>query len=180
MKKKKFLSLAMACVMACSLATTAFAASDPTLDIKASYNEGASADKVVSYSYAWDKDLSFTYSTGSKGTWNPETHTYSGGSQNGSWTANGSTEVKVTNHSNCAVKCNFSYAPAAGFEDITVGATDQGQTIASAEGTAYDSAPSHTFNLGIVKGDGDTMPALPSETADNTVIGTVTLVVRAA
>lgn len=56
-------------------------------------------------------NLSFTYNEEAKGTWNPNTHTYSGGQAAG-W-APGKVDITITNHSNTAVAATPSYEAAA-------------------------------------------------------------------
>ena len=173
--KAKLLSVAMTGVMVVGMAVPALAADAPTLTIKGSYSGESSATPVVSYSYNWDEDLSFTYSAGSKGTWNPQTHTYSGASDAGTWTSNGNSNITVTNHSNVPVKVNIGWKANSGFENVKFGVTTYGATIATAEGTAVADAPKQTFKIGPTQDSA----GLPAGT-NNAAIGTLTLNVASA
>lgn len=169
---KKMLVSALAAAMLCATAVPAFAA-DPSMVVKGTYSAEAGAKPVVAYGYTWDEDLAFTYHPASKGDWDPETHTYQGGSAEGAWEANGNTELKVVNHSNVAVDVTLAWKSNTGFEDVSVGATDPDFTLETAEGTEYDAAPSKTVNIGVVEGALD-------EGETDVAMGTLTLMVRQA
>lgn len=172
--KRRVLVALLVVVMAVSLTVPAFAA-DPSTTIYGTYSAEAAADKVISFGYNWNENMSFTYSAGSKGTWDPSTHSYSGGSNEGKWTADGSTDVTVTNHSNTAITVTLVFTANSGYESIKVGATDNGFTLATAEGTAVADAPSKTVKVGMTADSG----ALPEGTT-NVALGTLTLKVTAA
>jgi len=150
-----------------------------TKDVTASYVD-AVADAKVSIGYSWGS-MEFTYSESSKDTWDPKTHTYSGGGGAGGWTcASGANAVKVVNHSNCAVNVGLNFNANSNYSGITGnfaatkldGEDTPKSTIPSAEGTTVAEAPNRTFYLNL---EG----ALPSGTT-NAVIGTLTLNVTQA
>lgn len=128
---------------------------------------------MIAFAYQWDDDLSFTYHAADKGTWNPETHEYEGASDEGAWSANGDTTLKVTNHSNVPVDVTLAWQSNSGFEDVKVGATEPSFKLATAEDTDYSAAPSKTVTLGVAEG------ALDEGEVDVSM-GTLTLMVRQA
>ena len=82
MKKILFLVLALALVM--SLGIPAFAAEingDNSKDVTANYQAGEASQKVYLVDIVWGS-LEFTYTDASEGTWDPETHTYTGTAEN--------------------------------------------------------------------------------------------------
>ena len=177
---KKFFAFVSALALALSLAAVpAFAAGD-TIDtatgssshaVKATYDDGSGSGSgggtiVYSVNIEWGA-MEFTYTAASKGQWNPDTHAY-GEDTKASWTSNGSNTVKITNHSNAAVKATLSYTAATGFEEI-IGSFDNATiNLATAEGTTLANAPTETARLTLTG-------ELASTTTDNTTIGTVTV-----
>lgn len=158
---KKFASLILALAMTFSLCISAGAVSPiealgngdgkpVTLTVR-STAEGA----VVYYVAVTWKSLDFTYETqNTKGVWDPDTHSYSGGSSAGWKTTNeydvveGDTitrhnAVTVTNHSNAPVAvsaaANVGNA-VSGITMITAPYNNLSQSLPSAEGKATDAA----------------------------------------
>ncbi len=174
MNMKKITSLLAVAALTCTMGTTAFAADqdgvgtgDHTAEVKGTYQAGGSGAVVYSVDIAWDS-LEFTYTAAGEGTWNPETHEYSGATQ-ASWSE--SKNIVVTNHSNAAVTATASFQADDGYQAVSMTFGDNGQQINSAVGTAVDSAPSATIT---VTPSGD----LPADT--NGTIGSVTLNIAAA
>ena len=62
--------------------------------------------EVVSVDLSWQA-MEFTYTPSSKGTWNPNTHSYDGGSE-ASWSST-SNQITVTNHSNVGITTSFAF-----------------------------------------------------------------------
>ena len=96
MRDKKTAALFLSLALACSVNITAFAAdeSPKTVDqiggsavanVTGTYKEGQSGAARYKVDIAWT-DLSFTYTSGSEGTWDPDTHTYNGATEGG-WAA---------------------------------------------------------------------------------------------
>ena len=137
-------------------------------DVKGTYNAGSSGGVVYSVDIAWT-DMNFTY-TGGEGTWNPETHQYSGSSE-GAWTASNDS-ITVTNHSNAAVKATASYQAETGYESTTMTFGNNGATVATAVGTEVASAPSATITV--------TPGGTLAESANGGKIGTITVSIAAA
>ena len=174
MNMKKITSLLAVAALTCTMGTTAFAADqdgvgtgDHTAEVKGTYQAGGSGAVVYSVDIAWDS-LEFTYTAAGEGTWNPETHEYSGATQ-ASWSE--SKNIVVTNHSNAAVTATASFQADDGYQAVSMTFGDNGQQINSAVGTAVDSAPGATIT---VTPSGD----LPADT--NGTIGSVTLNIAAA
>lgn len=165
---KKILSFVFILVLMMNLCTTAFAAESvtadkgtATIDISATYKAGTTAEDVISVDISWGA-MSFEYSEGAQGRWNPDTHQYVG-SAGSSWSASGN-EITITNHSNVGIRAAFSYTAAV----QTVSGTFSGNalTLATAVGTARDAAPSGSVALTLGG-------SLTAETAGK--VGTVTI-----
>ncbi len=173
MKMKRILTMALSTLMLASALSVPAMAENPTKEVTGTYQADAAAAPVLSMSYSWG-DMKFTYSAGTKGKWDPKTHTYSGASSEGAWTcASGSNKVTVVNHSNVAIKVNYKFTAAIAGIDAQLGTTSGNGVIASAEGTEVANAPSKDFYLTITKG------AL-SEGQTNVTLGTLELSYEAA
>lgn len=172
MNMKKITSLLVAAALTCAMGTTAFAkdgvgtGSYPA-DVKGTYQAGGSGAVVYSVDIAWT-DMSFTY-TGA-GTWDPESHQYSGSSE-GAWAASNDS-ITVTNHSNAAVKATASYQAETGYESTTMTFGNNEATVATAVGTEVDLAPSATITV--------TPGGTLAESANGGKIGTITVSIAAA
>ena len=174
MKIKRLTSLAAAAALVLGLGTPAFAANPieslggtDSAEVKATYQAGGTSATVYNVSIEWDS-LEFTYTAAADGTWDPTTHSYSGGGQ-ASWS--GSKNIVVTNHSNAAVVATASFQADSGYEDVTMTFGNNEQTLQTAEGTAVASAPSATITVT----PGGTLP----ESANGGKIGSVTLTITA-
>lgn len=177
MNMKKITTLLVAAALTCAMGTTAFAADqdgvktgDYTADVKGTYQVGGAGAVVYSVDIAWT-DMSFTYTGAGEGTWDPETHQYSGGSSEGAWTASNDS-ITVTNHSNAAVKATASYQAETGYESTTMTFGNNEATVATAVGTEVDSAPSATITV--------TPGGTLAESANGGKIGTITVSIAAA
>ena len=167
---RKILTLVLALAMVMSMGITAFAAEDlnngegeaATIEISAIYKEGSAADEVVSVDITWGA-MTFTYTDGADGKWDPATHSY-GAKGTGSWAASDNA-ITVTNHSNTGIKATFAYTQAV--ETVTGTFSNEGVLeLATAENTTKDSAPNGTVTLEL----GGTLAA-----ADAGKVGTVTI-----
>ena len=172
---KKLVSMLVAAALVCTMSTTAFAADQDGVgtgsyntDVKGTYQAGSSGDVVYSVDIAWT-DMSFTY-TGGEGTWDPETHQYSGSSE-GAWTASDDS-ITVTNHSNAAVKATAKFEADSGYESTTMTFGNNEATVATAVGTEVASAPSATITV--------TPGGTLAESANGGKIGTITVSIAAA
>ena len=175
--KKRFAVGAMACVMAMSmLSIPAMAANYDGTPVMGKYVEGATAAPVISAGIKAPEEITLVYSTGSKGTWDPKTHTYTGGSEEGQWSVEGDNTITVTNHSNVAVTVTPTYKAEAAYEDVKVGFSKASFTLATAEGTAVAEAPSDSFTVGIAGKNTATLDA-----GDNgQKLGTINVKIAAA
>ena len=167
---KKILSLILALALIMSLSVTAFAAEDngngegeaATIEISAIYKAGDAAKEIVSVDIAWGA-MTFEYTDGADGQWDPATHTY-GAKGKGSWSASDNA-IEVTNHSNVGIKATFTYNKAV--ETVTGTFSNEGViTLASAVNTTVENAPSGSVTLTL----GGTMTA-----ADAGQVGTVVI-----
>ena len=147
---KKITAFALSLILALSVSVTAFAAEtstggDTSIPVNGQYQAGAVSADVISVDIAWDA-MDFTYTAPSKGTWNASEHKYEYGTP-GMWRATSGTDPKITvsNHSNTPVKVGFAFTPKiTGMGGMFVGLEthDNALIIDSAEGTAYENAPS--------------------------------------
>lgn len=135
-------------------------------DVKATYVAGSPDTTIYSVDITWGS-MDFTYTDGSKGTWNPETHSYDDGTD-GKWTATGNT-ITVTNHSNAAVSATISFNT--DITTITPIFDNEVLKLATADGTAVDSAPTATSTLTL---DG----SIESTDIVDGKIGTVTVTIE--
>lgn len=115
---KKMMSLILALMVVMSLSITTFADEDirKSADVKGTYTSGSNGI-VYSVDISW-AGLEFTYNGASKGTWDPENHTYIGATEAG-W-ADGEGTITVTNHSNTDITATPSYAAASGYESASM------------------------------------------------------------
>ena len=148
---KKILSLILALALVMSLSVTAFAAEDngngegeaATIEISAIYKAGDAAAEIVSVDIAWGA-MTFQYTDGADGQWDPATHTY-GAKGKGSWSASDNA-ITLTNHSNTAVKATFTYNKEV--ETVTGTFSNNGVLeLATADGTTKENAPSGSVTL---------------------------------
>ena len=172
---KKIVALALALALALSLATVSASAetisgfgSTASHDVKATYQSGGTGGTVYSVDITWGS-MEFTYTAASAGTWDPETHSTSGGGS-GTWapkTTDGD-KITVTNHSNTGVTASLTYTPVSIYSGIS-GSFDQASlSLATAVGTTVSAAPTGTAKLTL-------SGALDSSVAAGTKIGTITV-----
>ena len=173
---KKIVALALALALALSLATVSASAetisgsgSTASRDVKATYQPGGTGGTVYSVDITWGS-MEFTYTAASAGTWDPETHSTSGGGS-GTWapkTADGD-KITVTNHSNTSVTASLTYTPVSSTYSGISGSFDQASlSLATAVGTTVGAAPTGTAKLTL-------SGALDSSVAAGTKIGTITV-----
>lgn len=138
-----------------------------TIEVKGQYQSGTPASTVYKVDISWG-DMLFTYTAGSQGTWNPQTHSFDNATQ-GSWSsASGSNVITVTNHSNAAVTAGFSYTPGSSYSGITGTFSKSSINLASAVNTQPTAAPSDSTSLTL-------SGTLSSSVTSPTSIGTITV-----
>lgn len=106
------------------LAVTTTPLSPPIgIPVTATYQEIGNTDTVYSVDIIWGS-MNFTYQV-QKGSWDPETHSYST-SSSGTWadpvTGDNnlkSNQLKITNHSNAAVAFSIEYTPNDSYSNIS-------------------------------------------------------------
>ena len=187
MRIKKLTAVAMTGMMVLGMGTSVCAAEPITQiggtasqEVKAKYTATQEAQTVYSVDIAWGS-MEYTYTIDSEGKWNPETHKFDEKSEAGSWScSDGADAVKVTNHSNAAVKAEFSYAAESEYNGITgsfngITGSFDGSTanLVTAEDTTPDEAPTGTVQLTL---NGN----LNKNVKTNTKIGTATVTLNAA
>lgn len=103
------------------------------------YQAGTTSAEVISVDLVWE-NMDFTYTAPSKGTWNPESHSYDGATAGG-WAATNGTDPKITvrNHSNTEIKADFAFS--SGIEGLNGSFTKDAIILNTAVGTERDNAP---------------------------------------
>lgn len=180
---KKLAALALCLTTVFTLGTSASAATLNSTEagsnsakqqITGTYVEDTEAI-VYSVDIKWS-DFKFEYNTGSKGVWDPATHSYSGAIPTGWGDQKGT--ITVTNHSNANVKYTITYNKGNSTYDsfylaqgkgFTTPVTSTGGTLQSAVGKTVENAPSK--NLAFYPGG-----KLPKGT-DNATIGSLTVAI---
>lgn len=184
---KKVLVFPLVAGLALALSITALADSAkqvtptdlPTIPVTGSYQESAGGEIVYSLDIAWG-DMNFVYTKENVGTWDPNTHTYTGGG-NSTWSytpagANGELAgnvIQVTNHSNIAVTCSMDFAVARELETVVRGGFNKSSiNLGSAEGKGVnDESLSDYMELNI-------LGELPEDYINYASIGYVRLTVQ--
>ena len=107
------------------------------IDVNAKYVDGSQTPTVYHVDVSWGA-MEFTYTVSGTKTWNAKAHNYTV-STSGAWTASGN-EITVTNHSNTAVKADFTYAKATDFDTVTGTFSQSSLTLPTADGKAVNDA----------------------------------------
>lgn len=177
MRIKKLTAVAMTGMMVLGMGTSVCAASPitqiggtDTNDVKATYATKSKAQTVYSVDIVWG-NMEYTYTIDSEGTWNPSTHEYDEASETGRWSCDDGAdadEVKVTNHSNAAVKAAFTYEAQSDYQSINGSFDKEDVTLETAEDTEVSEAPTDTATLSL-------NGALKKNVTTPTKIGTATV-----
>ena len=118
---KKLFATLLAVAMLASMSVTAFAAESSTgttnggskeISVNARYVDGVTTPDVISADIEWGA-MEFTYSVDGVNVWDAQNHQYTVTDTTSGWSENGNA-VKVTNHSNVAVKATFTYVAESG------------------------------------------------------------------
>ena len=173
---KKILSLILALALVMSLSVTAFAAEDngngegeaATIEISAIYKAGDAAAEIVSVDISWGA-MTFEYTDGADGKWNPATHTY-GEKGNGTWKAEDNA-ITVTNHSNVEVTVAMALTPVEG-TGVEVSLTGGNGTLAAGVEGDVEGAAAVTGKLTVSGTPNDTV------TAEGIKVGEITVTIE--
>ena len=164
----------MTFIMIIVMATSSFAATgvdnggSETGDVNVIIDK-ENVDIVYSVDIVWES-LEFTYSLGN-GTWDPETHTVTGGSAD--WN-NSEAKITVTNHSNAAVDIK------AVFEDETTTASKNEVTATLSNNDFQLAAGKLNDPDGAAKAQTTVTVSGTPSTEDTFTVGTITVTVSAA
>lgn len=174
MKKLTAAILSLALIL--SLSVTAFAATNDgatgtDIDVNAKYVDGVATATKISVDVTWDA-MEFTYTVSGTKTWDAAKHDYTV-STSGAWSASGN-EIRVTNHSNTAVKAAFSFEALAAYSTVKGIFSENELSLPTAEGKAVDAAELTGKTALTLSG------TLDKSTTAMTKVGTVTVTIREA
>ena len=142
---KKLCLSALALSLALTMGTNVFATQTnigmeggkQDIDVNARYADSVDFPTVYHVDVAWG-EMEFTYTVSGEKLWNPENHEYTI-TVTDEWTATGN-EITVTNHSNTAVKAEFTYTAKNGHNTVTGSFSQNSLTLPTAEGKAVNDA----------------------------------------
>lgn len=154
---KKALSALLVLTMAGCLSLSSFALEETVTSVTDPDNKSdetvhviiggkENLDTVYSVTVNWDS-LDFTYNFTADATWDPATHTYTGGST-GSWANGGTASVKVTNHSNDGVKVAATIDTATK-NGVTASLQNPNFDLTTGEGLTPETADSDTITVSV-------------------------------
>lgn len=152
-----------------------------TADVKASYVKDGSQGATYSVNVTWANMDKFEFTGKTGQTWDPATHTYSGGTGDGSWSNDGGNgTVTVVNHSDVKVNVAASYQAESSYSDISGafalnGGSGSSSTLESGVGRAPEDADQDVFTL-TLSGDGSALAGVTNPAK----VGTATVMISAA
>lgn len=162
---KKLIAMILTVIMLFGMCTTAFAEEVPetkekniTVDYK---NEQPVPNTVFKIDVTWG-NMEFEYSNGTKKVWDPGSHTFtetSGGTVGWSCKDANDNIIKVTNHSNTAIRVMLSYESEAQYSAITGSFDKNTFSVASAVGSDSGAAPTGEASLTLTGALSDTAAA---------------------
>ena len=176
-KTKKLFAVGLAAALICVMTIPAFAEAGGTsfdsqtkttsFDVTGTYEPGGSAATVYSVDISWGS-MDFKYTDASEGTWDPKSHSYSGGS-GGKWSCDeGANVITVKNHSNAGVAVNFTYQSSSDYTAINGDFDKSTLSLDTAVGTEATNPPSGSVSLSLGG-------ALSNTATSGVKIGTVTV-----
>lgn len=134
---------------AATLNSTEAGSNTSNQQVKGTYIDDTNAT-VYSVDIEWS-NFDFEYNTGSKGVWNPATHSYSEAKPAGWGDQTGT--IKMTNHSNAKVGYTLTCSVDSAYRDFYLG-TSKGSmlgkstgTLKTAENTTVENAPSEELTI---------------------------------
>ena len=137
-------------VSAETLSSTANGSNTSSQQVKGTYRDDTTNATVYSVDIEWS-NFNFEYNKGSKGAWNPATHSYSEPKPAGWGDQTGT--IKMTNHSNADVGYTLSCEVDSKYSDFYLGTSKDSMlgsttgTLKTAEKTAVDNAPSKQLTI---------------------------------
>lgn len=148
---KKLFPALLAIMVLAAASLTAFASGNSKnagenteIDVIGKYVEGNAAT-LISVDISWD-DMSFTYNDGER-TWDPDKHEYI--TSDGSWT-NEKKTISVRNHSNTAVRAEFSFTSS--LDGIGGSFGSKTLKLETAVGKAVEAAPAASTDFTVSGG----------------------------
>lgn len=170
---KKILSLVLTLALVMSLGITAFAAElngENSKDVTANYQAGEASQKVYLVDIVWGS-LEFTYTDASEGTWDPETHTYTG-TKAAEWSCEeGANKVAVTNHSNAEVTVEIANSNV--MDGVTLTWDKETLTLPTADNGENGAAGTPTTDSALL-----TVAGTITDTGAKQTLGTVTITLK--
>ena len=136
-------------VSAETLSSTANGSNTSNQQVKGTYTDDTNAT-VYSVDIEWS-NFNFVYNKGSKGAWNPATHTYSEPKPAGWGDQTGT--IKMTNHSNAKVRYTLTCSVDSKYSDFYLGTSKDSMlgsdtgTLKTAENTTVENAPSRELTI---------------------------------
>lgn len=170
---KKILSLVLTLALVMSLGITAFAAElngENSKDVTANYQAGEASQKVYLVDIVWGS-LEFTYTDASEGTWDPETHTYTG-TKAAEWSCEeGANKVAVTNHSNAEVTVEIANSNV--MDGVTLTWDKETLTLPTSDNGENGAAGTPTTDSALL-----TVAGTITDTGAKQTLGTVTITLK--
>lgn len=176
---RKITAFALSLALSLSLCVPTFAAESTVteadgkqeIDVNAKYVDSVETPTVYDVDVAWGA-MEFTYTVSGTKTWDAAKHDYTV-STSDAWSASGN-EIRVTNHSNAAVKAAFSFEALAAYSTVNGIFSENELSLPTAEGKAVDAAELTGKTALTLSGE------LHKDTTDMTKVGTVTVTIREA
>lgn len=118
------------------------------IGVYGNYLQQLDSEKILSVIVSWT-DMYFEYAKSQQGTWQPESHTYTGAKTDGEW-LNNTASITIANHSNMAVTANLAFTKDETAPNVTGTLSKSSVELATAVDTTVENAPKDdvTFTIG--------------------------------